>query len=594
MNGKNLNLVSEMDAKRIRKEIISKSMEFFEDEKTKTKTKTKTNTMTKTMETLICYYLWKIKTDPSIVTLDDATKKIRERKENQYATMLQDDLEANFRTYNYPVFEENTEAWEKFKSIANKYTEEELSAAVYKVDFIEAEDNESMYAKVPLEIGKLVDKLLDIKNDESVVEIGCSSYVIESQLRNPGAHMETYDEYDYTTLTLISCMSDVMGYSGIICRSSFEEEAKYDKAFVNNMLEPSEKSVLSDAQYDLKNEWEEFPSELSFDWNMCGTGILRTGEKGKAVAIMNAGQLTLNKYREVREFLCKGGYIEGVILLPDKMYSNTWINPYVIVFGTNNKTIRFLDARNECIMIRRKGKRINILNDELIDNIIRKYRTGESCIDVPLDVMKDCDYVLTPNRYMEVNNTNISLIKLGEMVYEIKRGITLSASDMDQLISDNPSEIRCILPSDIVSGVVTTDNYFHGELRKPGKNDAARGNVLISKTGNPFRIAVADRNYLVVGNTYILAIDRTKYSPEYVKCYLSSEDGQQEIMKYATGSMTPTISVSNLSNIEIPMYDEATQKELDKHAEEIVAGLNESYRQIRIYENEMNALFKRR
>ena len=92
-------------------------------------------------------------------------------------------------------------------------------------------------------------------------------------------------------------------------------------------------------------------------------------------------------------------------------------------------------------------------------------------------------------------------------------------------------------------------------------------------------------------NTYILDIDRTKISPEYVKCYLSSKAGQQELMKYASGSTTPITSVSNLGNIEIPMYDEATQKELNQHSKEIVSSLNESYKQIKICEEEMDSLF---
>ena len=183
-------------------------------------------------------------------------------------------------------------------------------------------------------------------------------------------------------------------------------------------------------------------------------------------------------------------------------------------------------------------------------------------------------------------------MRLGEIVDEIKRGITLSAADMDQMIKDMPSNIRCILPSDIATGVVTSERYFHGELRKLWKNEAHQGDILISKTGNHFRIAIADKKYLVVGNTYILAIDRTKISPEYVKCYLSSKVGQKEIMKYASGSTTPMISVSNLGNIEIPVYDEATQKELNQHAKEIVDALSESYHQIQICKEEMDSIFR--
>lgn len=489
-------------------------------------------------------------------------------------------------------FEEKSDEWNRFKELTSRYTEEELAAAVCTAEFIEEEFYDSFFATEPIEIGKLVDKILGINKSDSVIEIGGSSYVLDALERNPEAKIEVYDEDNYSLLTLISILADVMGYSNVVCRSGFAEDVEYDKAFVNNTLEPSEQSLATDVQYDLGNEWKEFPSDISYDWNMCGTGLLRTAEGGKTVAIMNAGELTLNKYREVREFLCKGGFIEGVILLPDKMYANTWINPYMLVMGRNNETVKFLDARNEYVPSRIKGKRINLLNDEGITEIVKKYESGESCIEVSVSEMEECDYVLTPNRYVKVNDVDANLVRLGNMVKEVKRGITLSASDMDQMIMDNPSDIRCLLPSDITAGVVTAEKYFHGELRKPGKNEANRGDVLISKTGNPFRIAVADRSYLVVGNTYILNIDSSKYSPEYIKCYLSSEAGQKEIMKYASGATTPIISVANLSSIEIPVHDEATQKEMDKHAENILSAMEESYKQIKICEDEMNALFR--
>lgn len=52
-------------------------------------------------------------------------------------------------------------------------------------------------------------------------------------------------------------------------------------------------------------------------------------------------------------------------------------------------------------------------------------------------------------------------------------------------------------------------------------------------------------------------------------------------MKYAIGSTTPIISVANIGNIEIPVYDEGTQKELNKHAAEIVAAVKDSISRFR-------------
>ena len=552
-------------------------------------------------ETIACYYLWNLKKDSSIISLSDMVNKIESLKSSQYALILFEDFNGIFLEYDASAdshsgpwngWKERSNAWENFKGFADKYTEEQLAAAIFKAEFIENDIYEKYFAFAPQEIGKLVDLLLDVNKKESIVEIGASSYILEALERSQQVHIEAYDEDNYTILTLISILADVMGYPDLICRGwSFDEGAEYDKVFVNNKLEPSERLLFSDIQYDLENEWSEFPRDISNEWNMCGAGILRMKDSGKAVAVMNAGQLTLNKYREVREFLCKGGFVEGVILLPDKMYANTWINPYLVIFSKNNKSVKFLDARNEYVATRKRGKRINSLDDEILESIIEKYKSGKACVEVKVDKMEDGDFVLTPNRYVEVNDANVNRVRLGDVVKEIKRGITLSASDMDQMIMDAPSDTKCLLPSDIVAGVVTVKKYFHGKLRKPGKNEAHQGDVLISKTGNPFRIAVADNNYLIVGNTYILDIDREKISPEYVKCYLSSKAGQQEIMKYASGSTTPIISVSNLSSIEIPVHDEATQKELNQHANEVVNALNESYRQIQICEDEIDSLF---
>lgn len=590
-----MNNISINDAREIRNEIGS----FTESLGKKYDEDYENNKMN---ETMACYYLWNIKRDPSIDSVWDLINKIESLKSHQYAHMLFDDFDEVFFEYDMSAdiasdpqnaWKERKDVWESFKRFADKYTEEQLAAAVYKAEFIEDDTYEKYYSYAPYEIGKLADNLMRVKKKASILQIGASSYTLETLERNPQVHIEVYDEYNYSILTLISILADVKGYTDLICEGGcFDEGTKFDNVFINNMLEPSEGSLSSDIKYALENEWSEFPSDISYEWNMCGAGILRMKNNGKAVAVMNAGELTLNKYREVRKFLCEGGFVEGVILLPDKMYANTWINPYLVIFSKNNKSVRFLDARNEYVANRIKGKRINSLDANNLESIIGKYRSGETCIEVNLNTLECGDYVLTPNRYVEVNDVNAKKIRLGDLVEEIKRGITLSASDMDQMIMDVPSDTRCLLPSDIASGVVTADRYFHGTLRKPGKNMVHQGELLISKTGNPFRIAVADKNYLVVGNIYILDIDITKCRPEYIKCYLSSKAGQREIMKYASGSTTPIISVSNLSNIEIPIYDEVKQKELDQHAKEIVSALNESYHQIQICRDEMDALFE--
>ncbi len=586
------NNVSIEDAERIRSEISSEVIRILGEDSDVYKDN-------KLLETIACYYLWILKKDP-LISVDGMFEKVELRKINHFSMMIFDDFTNMFKIENpnwrqnptaNNIYLENKEAWEEFKSLADLYTEDELVAAICKAEYIEADISEAYYAYAPKEIGRLADKLMGAKKDKSILHIGSSSYAMDTLERKPQTKLTVYEENDYSILTLISIFADVLGYHEVICSSGMQEDEIFDNVFVNERLDPSEGAKFSDGEYDLHQEWPEFPCGISPDWDLCGIGLLRTKESGRVVAVMNSGQLTLNKYRAVREFLCKGGYVEGVILLPDKMYNNTWINPYLLILSRNNKKVKFLDAREEYIASRIKGKRINTLDDDIIASIASRYEKGENCVKVSLKELEGGGFVLTPNRYQEAEKETIR-IRLGDMISDIKRGITLSAAEMDQMISDSPSTVRCLLPADITAGVVTSERYFHGNVRKPGKNEAWYGAILISKTGNPFSIAVVDKVYLVVGNVYILRLDTDKCCPEYVQCFLSSEAGQKEIMKYATGAMTPIISVANLGNIEIPVYDETKQKELNEHAREIVSVLRDSYKQIKSCKDDVESLFR--
>ena len=57
-------------------------------------------------------------------------------------------------------------------------------------------------------------------------------------------------------------------------------------------------------------------------------------------------------------------------------------------------------------------------------------------------------------------------------------------------------------------------------------------------------------------------------SPEYVKCFLESDYGQEIIRGLTSGSNSKYITVENINNIEIPVYQEDTQNELNLKAKE--------------------------
>ena len=129
-------------------------------------------------------------------------------------------------------------------------------------------------------------------------------------------------------------------------------------------------------------------------------------------------------------------------------------------------------------------------------------------------------------------------------------------------------------------------------IKKPGKNEVHYGQILVSKTGNPFRAALANENFLVAGNLYILDINSSILNPSYLRCFLNSELGQKELKKYATVSTTPVISIANLQKIEVPIFEEKRQIEINRRCEEIIADLDKCYKQIADNEEEIDSIFE--
>lgn len=529
---------------------------------------------------ILCYFLWKLQTDSSIKTPKEMETKGYFREGVQFATMSLEDIVF--------YFEDNPEEWNKLLALVGKYTDEELAECILYTDFFEEEYFES----VPSSISHLIDEVLEIQKGDNVLQINSQTcgFVIDSQERHPDSNFIAYEE-EYSALTWGAIEADLKGCTEITFIQEPDEKQKYTKVFANSIMDPLMPIRCNNMEAYIQDIWKEFPCGISGAWSACGWAIISAQESGRVVALMNAGQLTVKQTEGIRQFMCEGGFIEGVIMLPDKMYSDTWVNPFLVILGRNNKSVKFYDARKELVNGRTKGKRINAFSDENIKKIAEGYKNGTKAVVVDMNIIKKNNFNLSPLRYVINNDISTKTIELGEVLREVKRGISITAAEMDELISEEPSSIKCVIPGSINSGMISTRLYYHGVIKKPGKNEVFSGELLLNKTGNPFRVALSHDRYLVVGNLYILDINSSKISPAYVRCFLNSEKGQNELKKYAVGPTTPVISIANIQKIQIPIFKEKKQKAINKRCEEITSELDKCYRQIMDNEQEINSLF---
>lgn len=531
---------------------------------------------------LLCYFLWMLQLNDAIVTPDDMDHNGNYRSDvAQFATMSLDDLDA----YLY----ENKDSWNKLLALKGKYTNDELAECINNLDFTDGD----YFEIVPDSISELVDELLDIQKGEKVIQLNnqISNFVEKGQAKHPDTVFFTYDR-EYVSLTNSFIVSDVNNHKDIIFMEHLEDEEKYNKVFANCILDPNRDVYAGELENYINEYWNDFPCKVSGAWSTCGWALTFLEKKGKVVALMNAGQLTVKQTMEARKFICEKGYIEGVIILPDKMYLNTWVNPFLVVLNKKkHKKIKFYDATKKYMSGRVKGKRINVFTEDNISCIASEYEKGINVVEVDLSIIRENDYNLNPFRYITNNDSAKKMIELGSVICDIRRGISITATEMDENISDEPSDVRCIVPSSINDGVITKTYYYHGDIKKPGKNDAHQLSILFSKSGNPFKIAYSSDRYLVVGNLYILDLDRRKINTAYVRCFLNSKQGQDEIRRYAVGPATPIISIENLKKIKIPIFEDEKQEEINRRCEEIVLELDRCYRQISDNVQEINSMF---
>jgi len=537
-------------------------------------------------EMMNCYFLWKVQTDKTIKTITDFDERIFDQKALQFVQATSDEL--------VDFYKNNKDSWSKLLQLNGKYADDVLAECLVYLDYFD----DDFFESTPDSICKLVDKFLQINKTDSVLEIhaqGCE-YTTKSREQHEGTSYTALSS-EYVGLSKGAMVADVLGISNSIILTTDIDGKNYNKVFVNNQIDPAKSygrfdmtdNVISD---ELEEGWPEFPVDNSNEWNACGYALINASEKGRVIALMNAGQLTIKQCLKERTFMCQNGCIEGVIMLPNKMYEDTWVNSYLLILSRGNNKVRFYDASLKSETNRAGGKRINILSDDEINTIFEEYSNGVNTVEVNIDDLEKNDFNLNPLRYLNNKTGAVKTIRLGDALIEVKRGMTLSAAQMDSLVSSEPSKKKCIIPASIKGGVITTRLYYHGDIKKPGKNEVFWDEVLLSKTGNPFRSALASEPYLVIGNLYILNVNREMLNPAYLRCFLNSDMGQRELAKYATGSATPIINISDLQKIEIPIFDEAKQDEINQRCEEIVKDLERCYKQIEDSEEEVNDLFE--
>ena len=422
----------------------------------------------------------------------------------------------------------------------------------------------------PESISKLALEILKIKDTDSVADFGCgvADFIIAATENNDMATLYGIDINTYSCEIAKIRTELFAATAGIELGNMFNtpKDNKFDKIFSNYPFGMKQLHLQAGGEFTetLYKKMPDIKKATSSDWIFNALMLEHLEQDGKAVAIMTNGGTWNSIDQRIREYFVRNGLVEAIILLPAKLFDFTSIQTTMIVFSYNNDSVRMVDATNLC----EQGRRQNYLTEGNIREIVKLLaEDGELATSVSNEVIKENNCVLNPSRYLAKTVRIKDGVPFGDLMKRITRGAPLKASELDDLVSDDPTDTQYLMLANIQSGIISEDlPYLKSLDQKLDKYCIHSGDLLLSKNGAPFKVAVAEvkkgMKMLGNGNLFIIELDNEKINPYFIKAFFDSEAGTAALNSIVVGATIPNISAESLKKLLVPLPTMEKQNEI--------------------------------
>ena len=468
--------------------------------------------------------------------------------------------------------------WNMAIEIGEAYSEETLLAVVL---WWPLQGNKFMgECETPQSVVKLANEILQISNDKTADFCsGIGTFLVNAIERNPesqfyGVELVTeVKEVAEIRTELISDRVKIEQKSVL----DIDDNLMFDKIFCDYPwgIRVKESIGNNEELESIYNIIPEVQKAAAGDWVFIINVMNHLNKHGKAVVSVSNG-VTWNRgiNTVIREKFVKKGFVEAVIALPSNLYSNTGIACSLLVLSRNNKNIRMIDA-TEMVSV---GRRQNVLSDENISKIIELLNTDDDNSKLVLgeEVAKN-EYTLNPSRYLQKEMPIKNGVAFESVIKNITRGAQIKATILDEIVSDEPTNMQYLMLANIKDGIISDDLPYLKEMNpKYEKYCIKNGSLVISKNVSPVKMAIASvkegNKILANGNLYVIELDEDKINPYFLKAYLESENGKAALSRVAVGATLLNLPVEGLKKITIPLPDLKSQKII---ADKYYAKINE-------------------
>lgn len=459
----------------------------------------------------------------------------------------------------------NEEIISTIKKVINEEKEDEIINSIFSVRDYGMHRNYT----TPDNVSNLMVKLLDIKKDSSILDAFSGEGTIDSIILDYFPDSKIIGEEIHNDAIIVAriklyAQNKYARYNqSDLLRNNLKKE-KYDYAIADI---PAISSYDIEAQRSLSEVLKDMEvkinNKMSFTWLVVYKLLHCLKSNGRAIiATVFSGSLFSTIDREARKQLIDGGYIESIILLPDRLLQYTTLSVLLIVFNKKgtNKQVKFVDMSKCAIRVGR--------NNELdLNKAIKKYENNGIMIDSK-EIIKN-NYSLNLNAYTQKVELK-SAVMLSKVMTDIFRGYQITSKEVKKMLVENSKDMNYQV---LEISNVNTDGEIAEDLTmiNSGERNFDRyllknEDIILSARGETTKKAIMNiednENIIANGSINVIRVNKERILPMYLKMFLDSQKGIVSINKIKCGVAIPALNVGDLQNMLIPCPSIDEQRKL--------------------------------
>lgn len=453
--------------------------------------------------------------------------------------------------------------WGEYLELLGRYTDDDLTD-LFETRYIPRIKTKT--ASSPC-LDALSLLLLDIADGESCLDIcsGAGMFVNDVWLAKGAAGGEVVGvDFNREAARLAAVVALVRGTGGKThvadCFDPRYLRRKFDKVHCSAPFGLSVRELdFGNVCKTLSEAFPDFPtiSLTSSEWLFAARAVAALKDGGKAVVVMPRAALDNAQSAQYRRYFLSRGMVESVLAFPGGVYPGTAIAIAVVVFRAGSSETKLFDvsdreyiqAGGTCFNYRRIAA--DIANLANYGDVVTRGREHLLAHDGDLD----------PSIYLAGAMSGGDTRAFGELVRDVRRGITVPRSKLARMSSPTGGGLCYISPGNVADGIVDDGAIRLSEVPEGCDGAVAEaGDLVISRSGPSFRVAVLDDpalRYVVDGNLLVcrpLAID-----PYCLKGYLDGEDGAKWLVRLSTG-LQHSLSTKKLVALPVPVVSKAKER----------------------------------